>query len=109
MYRSALCIRYLGGILDLPAFWLDMGKVHSYVADKLCSGMIRVLRDIGVDVLALGPIEELEAAFDFEGVDFLATTILTGISGWFNKLDQEDWATQPWYSGFSKVLQLLRR
>lgn len=71
--------------------------------------MVRVLKDIGVDVLTLGPIADLKSSVDCEGVDLLAIALLTGIEGWFNKLDQKDWTTQPWYQGFTEFLQLLRR
>ncbi|KAF7344969.1 High osmolarity signaling protein SHO1 [Mycena venus] len=108
-YSRAICIRYLGGILDLPAFWSEMGTVHSDVAKKLCSEMMRVLKDIGVDILALGPIDESEPPFDYDGVDFLATTVLKGILSWFGRLEQENWPFQRWYKGFVELLQLLRR
>ncbi|KAJ7796454.1 hypothetical protein B0H14DRAFT_3494856 [Mycena olivaceomarginata] len=68
--------------------------------------MVRVLKDIGVDTPALGLIEE--APVDYGGVDLLATTLLDGLSSWFCELDQDDWAVQPWYETFTKVLQLLR-
>ncbi|KAJ7804916.1 hypothetical protein B0H14DRAFT_3773251 [Mycena olivaceomarginata] len=93
---SALCIRYLAGVLDLPGFWQNFGSAHAQVADKLCSQMVQVLKDIGVDIPSLGPIEASEAPFDYNGVDFLATTLLNGLSNWFGKLDQKDWAMQPW-------------
>ncbi|KAF7346002.1 hypothetical protein MVEN_01622900 [Mycena venus] len=106
-HSSALCIRYLGGILGFPGFWQDMGKIHSYVGNKSCSKLVRVLKDIGVDVLTLGPISD-EPPFDYEGVDFLATNLLTGVLGWFKKLDRDDWAKQLWYESFMELLQLLR-
>ncbi|KAJ7858419.1 hypothetical protein B0H13DRAFT_1901841 [Mycena leptocephala] len=34
--------------------------------------------------------------FDYDGADFLATAILTGLSSWFAKLDEDHWAVQPW-------------
>jgi hypothetical protein len=71
--------------------------------------MNRVLKDIGVDILALGPAEELEPPFDYEGVDFLITTILAGLLHWLGKLGHEDWPIQPWFDGFREVVQLLRR
>ena len=77
--------------------------------NKLCSELVKVFKDIGVDILALGPIDESELPFDYEGVDLLATNLLTGVLGWFNKLDQNDWAKQLWYESFKEVLQLLRR
>ncbi|KAJ6480839.1 hypothetical protein C8R45DRAFT_1215775 [Mycena sanguinolenta] len=108
-YSSALCLRYLGGILGLPAFWHDMAKTRCYVVNKLCSKLVKVFKDIGVDILALGPIQESEPPFDYEGVDLLAINLLTGVLSWFNKLDRNDWAKQPWYGSFKEVLQLLRR
>jgi hypothetical protein len=71
--------------------------------------MSRVLKDIGVDILALGTANESESPLDYDGVDFLATTILTGLSNWLVKLDREDWPIQPWFDGFRDFLQLLRR
>jgi hypothetical protein len=68
--------------------------------------MVQVLKDIGVDIPTLGLIEE--APVDYDGVDLLATALLGGLSSWFRKLDQDDWAVQPWYKTFTQVLQLLR-
>ncbi|KAJ6522995.1 hypothetical protein B0H19DRAFT_1386507 [Mycena capillaripes] len=107
-YSRALCIQYLGGILDLPGFWSEMSYTHAHVASKLCSAMVRVFKDIGVDVLTLGPLNELELPFDYEGLDFLSKTVLTGISNWFSQSDGEQLSTQPWYDTFSQLLQLLR-
>ncbi|KAF8178883.1 hypothetical protein K438DRAFT_1262063 [Mycena galopus ATCC 62051] len=108
-YSSALCIRYLAGVLDLREFWLDLGSIHAYVANKLFRLGAQVLNDIGADIPALGVIAEPEAAFDYDGVDFLAQTLLEGLSGWFAKIDPEQWYAQPWYESFTIFLQLLRR
>ncbi|KAJ7804918.1 hypothetical protein B0H14DRAFT_3773254 [Mycena olivaceomarginata] len=105
-YTSALCLRYLAGVLNLPGFWQNSGCVHAQVAHKLCCQMVWVLKDIGVDIPALGLIEE--APVDHDGVDLLATTLLDGLSSWFSKLDRDDWAMQPWYESFAQVLRLLR-
>ncbi|KAJ7482676.1 hypothetical protein FB451DRAFT_1129691 [Mycena latifolia] len=107
-FTGSLCIRYLGGLLNLPGFWLDMGTLHAHVAKKLCCEMVQVLKDIGVDILALGPLDESEAPFDYEGVDFLATAVLTGISSWFGRLEEANWSLQPWYDSFAGFLRLLR-
>jgi hypothetical protein len=71
--------------------------------------MSQVLKDIGVDILALGPAEESERPFDYDGVDFLATTILTGLLSWSVKLDHEDWPLQLWFECCREFVQLLRR
>ncbi|KAF8159081.1 hypothetical protein K438DRAFT_326065 [Mycena galopus ATCC 62051] len=63
-YSSALCVRYLAGVLSLHVFWLDLGTIHSHIANKLCCRLVRVLKDIGVDIPALGPVDESENPFD---------------------------------------------
>ncbi|KAF7341629.1 High osmolarity signaling protein SHO1 [Mycena sanguinolenta] len=105
---KSLRVRYLGGILDMPGFWRDMGKIQSYVADKLCCELARILKDVGVDLLILGPPDESEPPFDYEGVDFLASIVLNGFSSLFSKLHKHDWAIQPWYDSFCEVVKLLR-
>ncbi|KAJ7824302.1 hypothetical protein B0H14DRAFT_3145736 [Mycena olivaceomarginata] len=105
-YASALCLRYLAGVLNLPGFWKNLGHTHAQVAHKLCCRTVCVLKDIGVDIPSLGLIEE--APVDHDGVDLLATTLLGGLSNWFGKLDRKDWVDQPWYGSFAQVLQLLR-
>ncbi|KAF8159096.1 hypothetical protein K438DRAFT_1986022 [Mycena galopus ATCC 62051] len=106
-YSTALCVRYLAGVLDLPGFWLNTGSVHAHVANKLCDQLIRVLKDIGADIPALGPIES-EKPFDYDGLEILAITLLRGISSWVAKIEQQDLSVQPWYENFAKFLQLLR-
>jgi hypothetical protein len=85
-----------------------MGSVHADIVRKLCCEMICVFKDIGVDILTLGPIVgDSDTPFDYGGVDFHATTVLTGMLYWLTKL-QEDWTLQPWYESFREFLQLLQ-
>ncbi|KAJ7131607.1 hypothetical protein C8R46DRAFT_1201920 [Mycena filopes] len=107
-FSAALCVRYLGGILDLPGFWVEMGAMQSLVAKKLCGGMVRALKDIGVDVLQLGFIDDDELPFDYDGLDFLAATILVALANWFKKVDDQERTNQLWYDPLRKLLQLLR-
>ncbi|KAJ7828744.1 hypothetical protein B0H14DRAFT_2594454 [Mycena olivaceomarginata] len=46
-------------------------------AMKLCGKMTEVLKDIGVDILTLGPLNEPESPLDHDGVDLLDTMILS--------------------------------
>ncbi|KAJ7908466.1 hypothetical protein B0H13DRAFT_2496770 [Mycena leptocephala] len=73
---NALCIRYLAGILELPGFWMNMGRVHTDVARKLCAEMVRVLKDISIDILPSEEFPRSEDPFDYDGVDVLADAIL---------------------------------
>ncbi|KAJ7314326.1 hypothetical protein DFH08DRAFT_821358 [Mycena albidolilacea] len=81
-----------------------MSIVHCHVAMKLCGKMTNVLKDIGIDILTLGPLDELESPLDYDGVDLLATMILSGIPTWFGKLNRRYWSVQTWYSGFREFL-----
>ncbi|KAJ7889231.1 hypothetical protein B0H13DRAFT_2341574 [Mycena leptocephala] len=60
--------------------------------------MVHILKDIGADILTLGPIDidESDPPFDYDGVNLLATAVLTGLLNWFGKLDEEHYALQPW-------------
>ncbi|KAF8160271.1 hypothetical protein K438DRAFT_1776618 [Mycena galopus ATCC 62051] len=106
---SALCIRYIGGILDFPEFWGKSGPVHAYVGNKLCRRMSWVLKDIGADISALGPLDGWDSPFDYEGVDFLAVALLTGFRRWFSECSRKDWPAQRWYQSFTEFLRILRR
>jgi hypothetical protein len=87
-----------------------MGVMDCHFIKKLCCEMVRILKDIGVDTSTMGPItEELDLPFDYDGVDYLATTVLSGISNWSADLPQDAWAQQPWYKGFHEFIQLLRQ
>ncbi|KAJ7160244.1 hypothetical protein C8R46DRAFT_1107494, partial [Mycena filopes] len=105
---AALCVRYLGGILDLPGFWAEMAAVQSLVAKKLCRELVQALKDIGVDVLQLGSLGEADRPFDYDGLDFLAATMLVELSSWFEKLNEQERPLQPWYDPLREVLRLLR-
>ncbi|KAJ7743352.1 hypothetical protein B0H16DRAFT_1561500, partial [Mycena metata] len=107
-FSAALCVRYLGGILELPGFWSEMDGVHSLVVNKLCRELVRALKDIGVDVLELGSLEDAEPSFDYDGLDLLAGTVLVSLSVWFEKLDPQEQVLQPWYESLCELLRLLR-
>ncbi|KAJ6488804.1 hypothetical protein C8R45DRAFT_247748 [Mycena sanguinolenta] len=108
-YRSALCVRYLGGILSLPGFWIHSGNIHSQVADKLLREMVGLLRDIiEVDVSRGDVGAESDPQFDYDGVDLLTGALLTGISGWFSNIDEKDRCKQSWHGSFAEFIQLLR-
>ncbi|KAJ7757609.1 hypothetical protein B0H16DRAFT_1689610 [Mycena metata] len=109
VFASALCVRYLAAILELPDFWSDMGPVQSDVNRKLCSEMIVILKDIGVDDLMLGSLpEDSNTLLDYEGADLLATIILRGLSSWIARINKDEWPLQPWYQPSRELLRLLR-
>ncbi|KAF8209028.1 ras family-domain-containing protein [Mycena galopus ATCC 62051] len=105
---NALCIRYLAGILELPGFWMNMGSVHTDVARKLCAEMVRVLKDISIDILPSEEFLRSEAPFDYDGVDMLADAILVGISSWLRQINPTEWPLQPWHLHLREVVHLLR-
>jgi hypothetical protein len=56
----------------------------------------------------LGPGDESEPPFDYDGVDSFATNTLTGISNWLSQMAREEFSMQPWYDTFCQFVQLLR-
>ncbi|KAJ7910104.1 hypothetical protein B0H13DRAFT_1877022 [Mycena leptocephala] len=71
--------------------------------------MVGVLQDLRVDIDKMEDSIGPEAPSDYEGADFLADAILTGISDWLKSVDAPEWRHQPWYSKFLDVVGLLRR
>ncbi|KAJ7834955.1 hypothetical protein B0H14DRAFT_3708770 [Mycena olivaceomarginata] len=106
-YTSALSLAVFGRSPQSAWILAKLGHAHTLVADKLCCRMVWVLKDIGVDIPALGLIEE--APVDYHGVDLLATALLGGSFklGLIN-LTRGIGSSKPWYEGFAQVLQLLR-
>jgi hypothetical protein len=100
---NALCIRYLAGILELPGFWMNIGSVR-----KPCVEMVRIFRDISIDILPSEELPRSEAPFDYDGVDSLADAILVGISSWLRQMNPTKWPLQPWYLYFREGVRLLR-
>ncbi|KAJ7486446.1 hypothetical protein FB451DRAFT_1227311 [Mycena latifolia] len=101
-FSGPLALRYLGGVLELPTFWLEGGPVHGAIMKKILIRLEFALRDLGLDAPEVDTASNLAA--DFEGVDFLAVTILTGICG----LDNPDIQMECWYDSLGKVVCLLR-
>jgi hypothetical protein len=87
---------------------MNMGRVHTDVARKLCAEMVRVLKDISIDILPSEELPRSEDPFDYDGVDVLADAILVGISSWLSQMNPTEWPLQPWYLQLREVVHLLR-
>ncbi|KAJ7934977.1 hypothetical protein B0H13DRAFT_1854684 [Mycena leptocephala] len=97
---EALARRYLGGILDLPAFWSRSGPIHARAFARILSYVICVLNDLG---LVFNEDEDEDGViFDFEGIDSMASAILVGVLGW-STLEPE---SEDWYH--DEIVRLLR-
>ncbi|KAJ7200059.1 kinase-like domain-containing protein [Mycena rebaudengoi] len=111
---AALCTRYLGEIVALDEFWVQLKtdeppdsevtatETPHTVVNMLCLTIIRTLQD-------LEPAETGPPPFDYEGVDVLANAILTRVSDRFEELDSTDWRVELWFPNFCQVVQLLRQ
>ncbi|KAF7375790.1 hypothetical protein MSAN_00468700 [Mycena sanguinolenta] len=109
-YRGAICVRYLGGILCLPRFWMNRGNIHDQIAEKLLREMAELLKDIIEANRSCGDVSaEPDAQIDYDGVDVLASALLAGISGWFSDIDKKDRRRQSWHGCFTEFIQLLRQ
>lgn len=89
----------------MPGFWFKSGP-HAEVAGKLCSWVVGVLKDLGVEDVESAGATKPQPLFDYASVDALTDRILAGISGW--KIDVADRRYQTWYANFAELVQLLR-
>lgn len=52
---------------------------------------------------------ESTPAFDHDGVDFLAETMLSGLSNWWRQIEVSDLPLQLWHDVFLEMVILLRQ
>ncbi|KAF7333007.1 High osmolarity signaling protein SHO1 [Mycena venus] len=104
-FSPFIAIRYLGGILELPSFWLQRGTIYEATINKIAAKTVLFLKDIGVD----SSEEEAMWPMDVEGIDTLCTALLKGVKGWMVGCENADIANEFWYDGFLQVILLLRQ
>ncbi|KAJ7498869.1 hypothetical protein FB451DRAFT_1203270 [Mycena latifolia] len=106
-HSQAIAVRYLGGILALPSFWLQTGTMYRAVVQKLLDRTALLLKDLGVDSEGLESSSDVPS--DVEGVDLLCEALLTGMQAWFPERASPATTREFWYPSLSSVLQLLRQ
>ncbi|KAF8525511.1 hypothetical protein BU17DRAFT_83721 [Hysterangium stoloniferum] len=79
-----IAIRYLGGILQLPPFWLEERNKLT-PAEKLLAGAAGLVKNLGLDLSHPCTRRELLCQ-DTEGIDFLVDAVLTGMDDWAGQL-----------------------
>ncbi|KAJ7435546.1 hypothetical protein FB451DRAFT_1461984 [Mycena latifolia] len=96
---DALALQYLTGILEMPTFWQQRGAIYIMTFAKILARVASVLKDLGLDsVEAKDDSAEsedvlIEELFDIEGIDSMASVILTGVLGWDAAYPKsQDWA-----------------
>jgi hypothetical protein len=109
---KALCVRYVGSVLELPSFWAKKKELNErtpgQIATRLCSMLMHVLEDLDIREAEPQPLSlNLDWPFDTDGADRFAKVFLTGISDWFSENDDENGA-QPWFNKLEKVVSFLR-
>jgi hypothetical protein len=104
-----VAIRYLGGILEFPTFWMPENyERHQYTAMTLLQKLSRCAREIGIDSgFEKTPEEALFS--DREGIDLLTNATLVGIQIWTKDINKEEIKAQCWFSDLQALLQLLFR
>jgi hypothetical protein len=107
-FSSHIAVRYLGGILECPSFWVQCGAIFEAIVKKLMIRAAAVLKDLGVD--CTNDIDSLESTADVEGIDILCESILAGVQDLKTQdCSGPDFRSQYWYPGFSEIVQLLRQ
>ncbi|KAJ7608339.1 hypothetical protein FB45DRAFT_386126 [Roridomyces roridus] len=107
-FSRLLAIRYLGGVLQLPSFWRQTGRIYWSVLSKLLQQITILLKDLGVDVAQQREILMGAVQADIEGIDILCEAVLLGIHGGLQN-SQSGTTTDEWYSNLGSVLHILRR
>ncbi|KAJ7268579.1 hypothetical protein C8J57DRAFT_346729 [Mycena rebaudengoi] len=107
-FSSNIAVRYLGGILELPSFWLQTGQMFSAVIKKLVQRVLIILRDLGVDSLEIDESTAATVHSDPEGVDILCLALLDGVQNLILGGITANFAFEEWYPGFQQLIQLLR-
>ncbi|KAG8831846.1 hypothetical protein FRC17_002498 [Serendipita sp. 399] len=100
-----VAMRYIGGILQLSAFWQQANySHHQEFTQKILRRLRKYLEDIGFG--REGPPGSTEHVSDIEGIDIVAHAVLQGVNRWSHH-SSEDVNTGCWFVEFRKVVELL--
>ncbi|KAJ7284481.1 hypothetical protein C8J57DRAFT_1669582 [Mycena rebaudengoi] len=106
-FSKHMAVRYLGGILELPSFWIQEGTIHEAVVKKIYCRTTGILQDLGIDS-AEG--EDGGVLADHDGIDILCEALLTGTRVWMmDKAAATDFTGKSWYNSLLEFIQLLRQ
>ena len=85
-FESRLAIRYLGGVLELPTFWVQQPDRNTQtVAKKLFDRVRQLVEDADVERPSVTNDNLQEIRADVEGTDILASALLNGSEDWHRK------------------------
>jgi hypothetical protein len=105
--HSALAIRYLGAILELPSFWqLSSSIPNQHMVQKLLQRAITLIQDLGIEHEDTSD-PALEDVLDNEGIDYLIHAMLKGIEEYMQKNGPRYLVDQLWWNDLLGVLKLL--
>ncbi|KAJ6605397.1 hypothetical protein DFH09DRAFT_1353851 [Mycena vulgaris] len=107
-FSTLIAIRYLGGILELPSFWVQTGRAYEAVIKKILATFAMILKDLGVESLDDFDSAEILGS-DLEGIEILSEAILAGLHSWTQVKPSTGFPSQYWYSAAWQVFQLLRQ
>ncbi|KAF7318785.1 hypothetical protein HMN09_00390800 [Mycena chlorophos] len=108
-FSKHLSIRYLGGILACPSFWLQDGPLFDTTVTKLLTTVDGLLKDLGIDS-NVATEEASPVDCDVEGIDLLCKAIVAGIQ-WrasHRAPDRIVSSEQDWMNAFTNFVILLR-
>lgn len=105
MFDHHIAIRYLGGILALPSFWLQTGTIHESVVKKLFARTTILLQDLGVD--SQEDVNVLTS--DVDGLDIFCHALLMGVQSWMTGKSSADFTGETWYPGLLAAMHLLQQ
>ncbi|KAJ7273163.1 caspase domain-containing protein [Mycena rebaudengoi] len=104
-FSKHIAVRYLGGILELPSFWIQEGAIHEAVVKKIYRRTTGILQDLGIDS-AEG--EDSGVLADHDGIDTLCAALLTGTRVWMLDKAATHFTGESWFNSLLEFIQLLR-
>ncbi|KAJ7118146.1 hypothetical protein C8R44DRAFT_738098 [Mycena epipterygia] len=107
-FSRLIAIRYLGGILDLPSFWLQSGMMYRAVVQKLLERATLLLQDLHLDSERSDEFTPAVTS-DIEGVDILCEILLVRMQTWLPDGTSSALTGEAWYPNLCHVLQPLRQ
>jgi hypothetical protein len=108
VFSKPIAVRYIGGILELPTFWVGINyKYQGAVVKNLCKRVHCLIQDIDIDSLD-GLDVNKKISLDTEGIDMLADAILAGTHGWIRRPFAGDLVAESWLHPLIELIRQLR-
>jgi hypothetical protein len=107
-FEPWIAIRYLGGILDSPSFWIQRcHPTYHNVTKKLFERGRQLVEDVDVECWVTTNVALGEIHRDVQGIDLFTSALLNGVRIWYQQ--EQIRPLGPSLSNFARMMALIRR